>query len=289
MIALDAGDGGRDDAPRMTWSREQLLEIVGQSPARVAAHDREGWLALFARDGVVEDPVGAAPHPRAALGRFYDTFIAGNAIRFEVLEDFTAGDEVARDVVIHTTLSTGLEIEVPAFLLYEVVEEDGAPRLRRMRAVWDLRKRSVGALASGPRGLWTLGAVSFTMLRAQGLSGVLGYSRGLVSGIFGRGPAAAERLAAAISSGELEAAEALFVPETWVEFPVGVRLPVRDWLVLLAGARTRVSAATPAGWMTALRFEVEGGAGGVAFLEFAPKTGKIAAARFFARDVPQSR
>lgn len=273
----------------MIWSREQLIEIVGRSPALVAAQDRAGWLALFARDAVLEDPVGAAPVPRDMLGRFFDTFIAGNAITFAVREDLTAGSEVVRDVVIHTRLATGLEIAVPAYLLYEVVEEDGAPRLRRMRAVWDLRRRSAGALAAGWRGLVTLSAVSVQMLKVQGPSGVLGYSRGLVSGIFGRGPAAAERLAAAISAGEVEAAAALFEPEVWVEFPVGVRLPVRDWLVLLAGARVRVEAATAAGWLTAARFDVAGGAGGVVFLEFAPASGKIAAARFFARDVPQSR
>ncbi len=273
----------------MPWSRDELLEIVRQSPDRVAAHDKAGWLALFSRDGVIEDPVGAPPNPREALPGFYDAFLEGNDISFDVLADYTTANEVARDVSIHIRMSTGLQITVPSFLFYEVVEEDGAPKLRRMRAVWDLRKRSTSALASGPRGLWTLTSVSAAMLRALGLKWMLGYSRGLVSGIFARGPQAAEALAAAITAGDVEAAAALFVPDTWVEFPVGVRFPVRDWLVLLAGSRTTVSAATSAGWLTAMRYEVEGGAAGVALLEFDPQSKKIASARFFSRAVPQSR
>lgn len=273
----------------MRWSRDELIEIVRQSPDRVAAHDKAGWLALFSRDAVVEDPVGAPPNQRAALPGFFDAFIADNDISFDVLADYVGSNEVARDVVIHIQMSTGLKVAVPAYLFYEVVEEDSAPKLRRMRAVWDLRKRSAGALAAGPRGLWTLGSVSATMLRALGPTWVLGYSRGLVSGIFARGPMAAQQLATAISNGDVDGGAALFVPDAWVEFPVGVRLPVRDWLTLLAGASTSVSGATAAGWVTAARYAVTGGASGLVWFEFDPASKKIAAARFFSRDVPQSR
>lgn len=222
---LDGGGGLADHAPAMHRSNTPqpslLMQVVERSPAYVAAQDRDAWLALFSRDGVVEDPVGAAPNHRDALAGFFNTFIAGNEIRFEVIEDLTAGHEVVRDVVIHTRLSTGLTIEVPALLLYELVDEDGALRIRRLRAVWDLRRRSIGALAAGLRGLWTLCAVSLQMLRMQGLSGVLGYSRGLVSGIFGDGAATLERLSAAIRAGDPAAAEALFAADATVEFPVG--------------------------------------------------------------------
>ena len=33
-------------------------ELAAASMAAVVAHDREGWLALFADDAVVEDPIG---------------------------------------------------------------------------------------------------------------------------------------------------------------------------------------------------------------------------------------
>ncbi|MEZ4453320.1 MAG: nuclear transport factor 2 family protein [Nannocystaceae bacterium] len=275
----------------MPWSREELLSIVRRSPERVAAHDREGWLDLFSADAVVEDPVGAAPNPRARLGRFYDTFIAGNTIDFEVREDLVAGVEVVRDVVLHTRLSTGLEIAVPAHLLYEIADEGGAPKIRRLRAIWDLRRRSRGALAAGLPGLWTLTVVSGQMLRRQGLGGVLGYSRGLVSGIFGRGPAAIGRLAAAIEAGDPAAVEGLFVDGAAVESPIGVTKTPAEWIAGLgAGARLVVADATPAGWLTSFRFAITGGAaagqGGVAIAAFDPRRRGIAGLRFFTRDPP---
>jgi hypothetical protein len=269
-------------------TRQQLLRVVERSPACVAAQDRAGWLALFTRDGVVEDPVGAARTSRAALGSFYDTFIRGNQIAFEVFDDLTAAGEVVRDVVIHTRLATGLRIDVPAHLVYEVVDEDGALRIRRMRAIWDLRARTLAALTSGPRGLWTLCVVFATMLRAQGLMGVLGYARGLVSGIFARGPETVDRLAAAVGAGDPAALANLFTPRAALEFPAGAPRSLAAWLALLGpGAALRVSKAIAAGWLTAFRFVVEGGAqagaAGVALLEFDRSTRKIARARFFLR------
>src|SRR5215212_421479 len=111
---------------------EALLAVAKESPARVAAHDKAGWLALFARQGMIEDPVGAAPHRRSGSGEagrdplddFYETFIAPNDIRLDSSLDVVAGREVARDVVISTRLPHGAEAEVAAYLLYEIVEEE---------------------------------------------------------------------------------------------------------------------------------------------------------------------
>ena len=89
------------------------------------------------------------------------------------------GSEVVRDVLIHTKLATGLAIDVPAHLIYEIADEDGALRIRRLRAVWDLRRRSMSAISSGARGMWTMWAISGRMFALQGLGGMLGYSRGL--------------------------------------------------------------------------------------------------------------
>ena len=270
------------------------MQVVERSPACVAAQDRDAWLALFTRDGSVEDPVGAAPNHRDALPGFFNTFIQGNDIRFEVHEDLSAGLEVVRDVTIHTRLSTGLVIEVPAFLLYELAEEHNTLKIRRLRAVWDLRRRSISAITAGPRGLWTLCAISLRMLRVQGLGGVLGYSRGLVAGIFGAGQTTLERLAAAVRDGDLAAAESLFVADASVELPVGSPASVRDFLAELGpGATLHTSHATSAGWLTACRFRVAGGhhdgAHGVAFLAFDPATRKLSSLRCFTRPVPQSR
>lgn len=267
----------------MNEAQSRLLQLVERSPACVAAQDRDGWLALFTRDGVVEDPVGAAPNQRAALGPFYDTFIAGNEIRFDVIEDLFGAREVVRDVVIHTHLSTGLELQVPAYLIYEVADEDGALRIHRLRAVWDLRRRSIGALTAGPRGLVTLGVISMRMLKNQGLAATLGYSRGLTRGIFGRGEQILGRLADALARGDREAAS-LFTEDAVVDLPAGVREPARAWCERGEPLAFEVSRVISAGWITAFRFALlDQPGGGVAFLEFAPGTRAIAALRFFSR------
>src|SRR5687767_12055103 len=76
-----------------------LLAHVAQSPKLCAAHDKAGWVSLFARDGQINDPVGSKPHDgHAAISRFYDTFIAPNALKFDVERDFVSGMSVMRDL-----------------------------------------------------------------------------------------------------------------------------------------------------------------------------------------------
>lgn len=282
----------------------QKLAIVERSPALVAAHDKSAWLALFSADACAEDPVGTTPnrvgaHPDARSGddlsRFYDTFIAGNAIRFEVLSDYVAGDEVARDVVIHTRLSTGLDVVVPAHLLYQVVDEGGGLRIRRMRACWDLRRRSIDTMLSGWRGLYTLVAISLLMFRVQGVRGLVGYSRGLLVGVFGRGKVVVERLAASIASGDEAGLARLFVPAapSPIELPVGVEMTAASFLSSVrAGygddATLRAEQITSAGWLTSFRFTLRGASGarsGLAFVEHDPATRRIASLRFFTPEV----
>ncbi len=280
-------------APR--WPRAAMIAAVDQSPACVLAQDKAGWLALFADGGVTEDPVGTAPNRKGAhlarggeddLGRFYDTFIAGNEIRFSVLEDLVAGDEVVRDVVIHTRLSTGLSVDVPAHLIYRLVEERGALKLLLLRAIWDLRQRSASAIGAGWKGLVSLTAVSGRMFAVQGIRGLVGYSRGLVSGIFGRGPAAVSRFAEALNRRDAADLEALCADGAAIELPAGRPVTPRALCEELGlGVRLTTSAATPAGFLTSVRFALtDGGANpvaGIALFEFDPASKTIRSARFY--------
>jgi len=281
-------------------SPDRMLEAVAASPERVAVHDKAGWLELFARDAVIEDPVGSAPHRKGRgarrgedeLGRFYETFIAPNEISFEVLEDLVAGAEVVRDVRIHTTLSTGLSIVVPAYLLYELVEEDGEVRIRRLAAHWELQRLSAQALRGGVRGLATMTLLSVRMLRVQGASGVLGYSRGLVAGIGGRGRTIADSLAAAANRRDAAAVGALCArSDACLEHPAGAApLGPAGWLeVLPASSRLRLERVLSAGWVTCARYEIvpadrAAAERGVLFLRFDPAARRIARARFFRPD-----
>ncbi|MBI5491226.1 MAG: nuclear transport factor 2 family protein [Deltaproteobacteria bacterium] len=287
-----------------TPTRERALELVDASPACVARHDKDAWLALFANGAVVEDPVGSAPHRKGAgrrgnppddeLGRFWETFIAPNDIRFEVREDIVAGREVVRDVLIHTRLSTGLELAVPSHLLYELVEEAGVLRLGRLAAHWELPRMSLQALRAGGRGLVTMTRLSVRMLRIQGLAGTLGYSRGMLSGIGRPGRDAVEALASAVAARDEGALGALFVGSgVEVEHPVGGPAgssPPARWLQSLpAGTRLCAADVTPAGWSLSFRFELAARARrehGLAFLRFDRASGRIASARFFAAEDP---
>lgn len=158
---------------------EALLAVAKASPAAVARHDRDAWLSLFATNALVNDPVGSRPHVgRAALGRFYDTFIAPNAIRFEVHREKVTGMTVMRDVSIVTTMSSGLTISVPAIIRYEIVEEFGQLKIRGLYAYWRLLPMIGQVLGSGIKGLMTMASLSVQMLKHQGLRGVLGFMRG---------------------------------------------------------------------------------------------------------------
>jgi len=280
----------------MDLTREQILESVERSPACVAAQDKAGWLALFSSDGTVEDPVGGAvsrrgghPHPHTHeddLGRFWDTFIAGNEIRFEVKADRFGASELARQTVIHTRLSTGMAIDVPAYLVYEVVLEQGALRLKRLRACWDLRLRTTRALLSGPSGLWTLLSMGARMMRVQRMGWVLEYSRGLTSGIFGRGTRAAAALAHAVSTHDRSELDSLFAPEATVELPSGeARQPDAMIDAFGEGAGLRVVEPVSAGWLTGFAYEHTRAGhepeSGIGFLEFDPSSRKIVRVRLF--------
>lgn len=277
----------------MRTTSEDLLELVGRSPAAVAAHDKRTWLDLFCRDSVLQDPVGTAPHRRAPstgradpLDRFWETFIAPNQISLSAYQDIVIGDEVVRDVAIRAELESGVRVEVPAYLVYRTAEEDGEARIRARMAHWELRSTLWQVLGQGPAGLRAVVRLGWRMLRLEGLAGVLGYSAGLFRGIFGRGRRAVLDFAAALNARDRKALEGLIDGEgTRIEYPAGVGESLSEFL---SGAgrdlRLDVSGPTSAGWWSSCVFQASRGDvthRGVAFFEFNPKTGKIASARFF--------
>jgi len=111
----------------------------------VEAGDRDAWLALFADDAVVQDPIGPSPFDpeghghrgRAAIEAFYDTVIAPNdAVRFRIGRSHAAGDEVANVGTISTTLpGGGGTVHTDLVITYRV---DGAGKVAALRAYWAL-------------------------------------------------------------------------------------------------------------------------------------------------------
>ncbi len=111
--------------------------------AAVERRDRDGWLALFADDATVEDPVGPSAfdpdgrghHGKTAIAAFYDNVIAGNeSIRFTIHQSIHCGDEVANIGTIRITLDGGTAVEVDGIYIYRR-SEDGL--IASLRAFWE--------------------------------------------------------------------------------------------------------------------------------------------------------
>lgn len=127
----------------MTTDTEHPARLASQrSMAAVEAGDRDSWLALFADDAVVQDPIGPSPldpegagrRGKAAIAEFYDTVIAANPVRFDIRESYAAGDEVANVGTITTTFPDGTRAVVEGVYTYRV-GADGL--LAALRAYWE--------------------------------------------------------------------------------------------------------------------------------------------------------
>lgn len=166
-----------------------LLALAHASPAAVAAHDKDAWLALFARRHIVEDPVGGRPvlgglvdrrtrrRGNDALSRFWDTFIAPNDIRFHVeRDDIVDGLTVVRDVTIETRLGGGVVAEAPMHLLYEATLDDGEPRIRRIAAHWEVAPMFAQVAGVDRAHIAAGTSMGLRMLRNLGVGGTLAFT-----------------------------------------------------------------------------------------------------------------
>lgn len=209
-----------------------MLATVQASPAAVAEHDKSQWLALFARYNIVEDPVGSRPHisgifdsksgsrSQAPLSRFYDTFIAPNTIVFEIERDIVCDQYVLRDLNIQISMGPRVRVVVPMHLLYQLQQQHGEFKIFRLAAHWELLPMVRQALGFGFSSIKTMSALGWRMLRLQGASGVVGFSRALAT-VGTRGKQKAEGFVRAYNSGDATAIEALFTDrQVVIDWPV---------------------------------------------------------------------
>jgi hypothetical protein len=162
---------------------QTALEVAKQSAELVSVHDRSEWLKLY--DGAqVQDPVGTVIHKngekRFNLDNFYDVFIAPNQIVFESHLDIDNNSMAVRDVTIKTLTSKGTELNVDAFVFYEVNTNNG--QLLEMRAYWELNRMIVLAFTS-EKGLATLFSMMGKLIKEEGLAGVFKLMKGLDSDV----------------------------------------------------------------------------------------------------------
>ncbi|MGV0747011.1 nuclear transport factor 2 family protein [Mycolicibacter heraklionensis] len=109
----------------------------------VAARDKDAWLANFADDAIVQDPIGPShfdPEGKGHRGRdeisaFWDKAIAStDKIEFNFSDTFQCGDEEANTGNITITMG-GHQIVTEGVFTYRANE---AGQLVALRAYWEL-------------------------------------------------------------------------------------------------------------------------------------------------------
>lgn len=147
-----------DDRGTLRW-----LGNDGEHPARRAhqaalrcaiAGDREGWLALWAEDCEIHDPVGpgifdptgAGHHGRAGAEHFWDVAIAPVA-RFDVVvrTSRACGDSAAQEATFTTTFDDGNRAEIDLIVVYRV-DEHGL--ITSMCAYWELEDARMSTVSA---------------------------------------------------------------------------------------------------------------------------------------------
>ena len=118
-------------------------ELADASMQAAVTGDREAWLALYADDAVVEDPVGPSiwdaegkgHRGKQALAAFWDLAIGPNrSLEFELRERYTGGDEVANVLTVRSALPDGQKIE---FGVVSILRSNGQGLIQSLRAFWN--------------------------------------------------------------------------------------------------------------------------------------------------------
>ncbi len=125
-------------------------EAGRRSRDAVTARDKEAWLAVFADDAVVEDPIGpsafdpdgAGHRGRAAISAFWDVAIAPTTrIEFHFRDTFQCGDEEAN--VGHILITRG-EYQVTAEGVF-TYRADAEGKMVALRAYWEVDRAAATA------------------------------------------------------------------------------------------------------------------------------------------------
>jgi steroid delta-isomerase len=123
------------------------------SMRNVRARNRAGWLALFADDAKLEDPIGVSPFDpdgvghqgKEAIGAFWDNVIAPTNGVIHVRETYPCGNECANVMTITQTLPNGKTYDVNFIGTYRV---DAVGKIVALRAYWQFDKVAEGFAAA---------------------------------------------------------------------------------------------------------------------------------------------
>jgi hypothetical protein len=204
------------------------------SPEIAGQHDKARWLALYSDDAIVEDPVGTPASHRGRrqgrfgdeLGRFYEAFIAPSGIEMHARKDIVSDMHVFRAVDIHTTnLKTGLEMTVPANLLYQLVPRESELAIERMQAHWEANRMGRLLMGQGLLGTRTIAVMNWSMVRAFGIRWLLRYVKATQAGVGRQGRELVAQLASQIGATQVTH----FSEGAAVELPGSLRTSAEDF------------------------------------------------------------
>jgi steroid delta-isomerase len=107
--------------------------------------NKRAWLALYADDAVVQDPVGVSPldptgeghKGKHALEKFWDTAIAQGELTFKVRESYPCADECANVATITNKMPSGVSLTTDLVIVYRV---NSAGLIVSLKAYWDFAK-----------------------------------------------------------------------------------------------------------------------------------------------------
>ena len=135
------------ESDAITWdapdSDHPARRAAQMSNATVARGIKADWLALFAPDALIEDPVGPSfldPEGRGHRGvegisAFWDSYVGSiDRFHFHITDSFANGPCCANVTRITTTLSDGSEMTIDCVLVYTV---DDRGLITSLRAHWE--------------------------------------------------------------------------------------------------------------------------------------------------------
>lgn len=135
------------ESDAITWNApdsDHPARRAGQlSNATVARGAKDDWMALFAPDALIEDPVGPSfldPEGKGhrgtrAISAFWDSYVGMiKKFHFLVRDSFANGPSCANVTTITTTLEDGSSMDIDCVLIYTV---DDKGLITSLRAHWE--------------------------------------------------------------------------------------------------------------------------------------------------------
>jgi len=121
------------------------LEASRKSGKYVVEGNKQAWLALFAEDAIVQDPVGVSPldpsgnghHGKAAIEAFWDMAMPNGIASFEIRESHPAGDSCANVVTLSNRMADGTVLSTDCVAVYTANDQG---LITSLRAYWDFTK-----------------------------------------------------------------------------------------------------------------------------------------------------